>query len=166
MKVLFVQTGGTIDKDYPKGANSYHFEITDPALERILEKVWPTFEYRVVSAMKKDSTDMTDEDRQAIFDLCQQAPEDKIVITHGTDTMPLTAKVLAGVKGKAIIITGALRPERFSNSDADFNVGTAVGALNMFSEGVYIAMSGRVLPSKYLRKDPVSGNFHLVKDVK
>jgi L-asparaginase len=67
------------------------------------------------------------------------------------------------ITNKTIVITGALRPERFSNSDADFNIGTALGALNVLPPGVYIAMSGRVLPWQHLKKDPKTGNFHLVE---
>jgi L-asparaginase len=163
MNVLFVQTGGTIDKDYPKGADSYHFEIKDPAIKRILDKTEPTFQYRIVTALQKDSLDIDHVDRQKVVDICQQAEEDKIVVTHGTDTMRLTAEALEKITNKTIVITGALRPERFSNSDADFNIGTALGALNVLPPGVYIAMSGRVLPWQHLKKDPKTGNFHLVE---
>lgn len=164
MKVLFVQTGGTIDKDYPKGADSYHFEIRDPAIKRILDKTQPTFEWRIVTALQKDSLDIDHVDRQAVVDICREAAEDKIVVTHGTDTMRLTAEALEVLTDKTIVLTGALRPERFTNSDADFNIGTALGALNVLPPGVYIAMSGRVLPWRHLRKEPKTGNFHLVED--
>lgn len=144
MKILFLQTGGTIDKDYEKGRRAYLFEITDPAVGRVLNKTHPNFEYQVVSITKKDSLDLTDKDRELILHACKTAQEDRIVITHGTDTMNVTAKLLSSVKGKTIVITGSSRPERFSDSDASFNLGTAIGAVQILPSGVYIAMSGRV----------------------
>jgi L-asparaginase len=159
VKILFVQTGGTIDKDYPKVWQAYSFEITEPAFDRILELVNPAFGYRSVSALKKDSMDMTDEDRRKITELCKSAPEQHIVITHGTDTMSQTAEALSGIKDKTIVITGSARPERFSNSDAGFNVGTAVGAVQTLSHGVYISMNGLVSEWNKVEKSSKTGQF-------
>ena len=159
MKILFVQTGGTIDKDYPKVWKAYDFEITDPAVTRVLECINPVFQYRVVSACKKDSMDITKEDRQALFELCATAPESHIVITHGTDTMAQTAGYLSKLTEKTIVITGSARPERFSNSDASFNIGVAVGALQTVQTGVYIAMNGVVAEWHVVQKSPKTGQF-------
>ena len=160
MKVLFIGAGGTIDKDYREGAGTYNFVERDPRVEDILEHANPSIHYRAVSLIKKDSMDLTDEDRQMILRTCQQAPEKRIIITHGTDTMNVTGEFLSkGIKDKVIVITGAARPELFSNSDASFNVGSALGALNVLDDGVYIAMNGRVLPWDKIRKDPVTGVF-------
>lgn len=160
MKILFIGVGGTIDKDYREGAGVYNFVERDPRVKDILKKANPSIKYRSVSLVKKDSMDLTDEDRGLIVRTCQQAPEKHIVITHGTDTMHITGEALDKViKNKTIVLTGAARPDMFSNSDAAFNVGSAVGAINVLSDGVYIAMNGRVLPWDKIRKDPITGVF-------
>jgi len=159
MKITFIQTGGTIDKDYPKLVKGYAFEIGEPAVKRILEKINPNFEYEIVSVLKKDSLDITDEDREKIYETCQKADSDKIIITHGTDTMIETAKKLSEIRNKVIILTGAMKPERFKGSDADFNLGTAVGAINVLENGVYIAMNGRVYPWDKVKRNSETGQF-------
>ena len=136
MKVTFIQTGGTIDKDYPKTMKGYAFEIANPAVERILEKLNPDFEYEILSVLKKDSLEITEIDREIILATCKSVSNDKIIITHGTDTMLETAKVLGVLMDKIIILTGAMKPERFSNSDAPITVGMAIGAINVLSNGV------------------------------
>lgn len=159
MNVLLIQTGGTIDKDYPSRGVTYNFVITEPAANRILQSVNPAFEYRVLELMKKDSTDMTHEDRRQILATCQDASEKHIIITHGTDTMVDTAKILSVISDKVIILTGSMRPERFTNSDASFNLGSAIGALSVAKPGVYVAMSGQVLPWDKVTKDYNQGKF-------
>jgi len=159
MKIVFIQAGGTIDKDYPKTRKGYAFEIAEPAVKRILEKVHPNFDFEVISLLKKDSLDMTDEDRAIIHQACLRADADKIVITHGTDTMIETARKLSGIKNKVIVLTGALKPEKFSDSDASFNVGAAVGAINLLTSGVYIAMNGRIFPWNKVKRDKQTGHF-------
>lgn len=159
MKILFIQTGGTIDKDYPQVVKGYAFEIKGPAVERILSKVNPNFEFEILPLLQKDSLDITDEDREKIRKACEETDATKIVITHGTDTMVQTAKKLKDIKGKTIILTGALRPEMFTNSDAMFNVGTAIGALNIIKEGIYIAMNGRIYKWDNCEKNKKTGQF-------
>jgi len=144
MKITFIQTGGTIDKDYPKLAKGYGFDIGEPAVKRILEKVNPNFRFVIISVLKKDSLDITEEDREKIYEVCVKADNDKIIVTHGTDTMIETAKKLSEIKNKVIILTGAMKPEKFSDSDASFNIGTAVGAINILENGIYIAMNGKI----------------------
>lgn len=100
----------------------------------------------MVECLKKDSLDITDEDRQRIKEACENTDNDKIIITHGTDTLEQTAKVLSDIKNKTIILTGSKRPQTFTDSDADFNIGVAVGAVGCLQNGVYIAMSGVVRP--------------------
>lgn len=146
MKIVFIQTGGTIDKDYPKIEKGYAFEIAEPAVKRILQKVNPNFDFEIIPLLKKDSLDITEEDRKKIHEACQKANSDKIVVTHGTDTIIETAKKLSDIKNKVIILTSAMRPEKFSDSDASFNVGTAIGAINILKNGAYIAMNGRIYP--------------------
>ena len=144
MKITFVQIGGTIDKDYPQGLSDhgYAFHIGEPATIEILERATPLFSFDVVRHMQKDSLDMTDEDRQGIRELVASLDTDKVILTHGTDTIGLTAETLSGIKDKTIVLTGAMMPERFRESDADFNLGMAVGAVQKLPHGVYVALHG------------------------
>jgi L-asparaginase len=112
--------------------------------------------------LRKDSSDMNEADRQIVAAACAAAPERRIVVTHGTSTMVETATAVAaaihGQAGKVVVLTGALLPERFKDSDADFNVGTAVAATACCAPGVYIAMSGSVLPWNAVTRDD-AGRF-------
>jgi L-asparaginase len=146
MKITFIQTGGTIDKDYKatKKNHGYNFEISEPAVKVILSKIKPRFNFEIFTATKKDSLDLTDVDRLKIYQKCKNIKNDKIIITHGTDTFIKTAKVLNQIKNKVIILTGAMKPEKFQNSDAMFNVGTAIGAIKFLPNGIYISMNGIV----------------------
>ncbi len=149
MKITFIQTGGTIDKIYPRTETShgYNFEIGDPAFIAILEKVNPSFQFDSLSVVKKDSLDFTDEDRQVVFDTVNNCENENIIITHGTDTIHKTAEKLSTIKNKKVILTGAMLPAEFSKSDAMFNLGMAVGAVEMLSApGVYICLYGVVVP--------------------
>lgn len=157
MKIAFIQTGGTIDKDYPKATGGYAFEIGEPAVKRILQRISPNFDFEIISILKKDSLDITGEDRQKIRDACEKAAADRIIVTHGTDTMIETAEKLSSIKGKVIVLTGAMRPERFVDSDASFNLGTAVGAINLLQQGVYIAMNGRIYPWSKVKRSRETG---------
>jgi L-asparaginase len=159
MKITFIQTGGTIDKDYPRTTKGCAFEISEPAVKRILEKLNPAFDFEIIPVLKKDSLEITDQDRQKIYDICKELENDKIIITHGTDTMIETAEKLGKIKGKTIVITGAMRPERFSDSDAPINVGAAIGAVNVLEKGVYIAMHGLVLPWNRVTRNMTTGQF-------
>ncbi len=159
MKILIIQTGGTIDKDYPKLTKGYAFEISEPAIQRIFESINPAFEFEILPLLQKDSLDINEEDRDSIREACENTNINKILITHGTDTMIETALKLNVIEKKAIIITGAMRPERFSNSDAAFNIGVAVGALNVLEEGVYVAMNGNIYPCEKVKRDEQTGQF-------
>lgn len=159
MKILFIQTGGTIDKDYPRLTKGYAFEITTPAIQRILEVNQPGFDFEILPLLQKDSLDLTDGDRDKILEACLHTNIDKIVITHGTDTMIDTAQRLAVIKNKVIILTGSMRPERFSDSDAEFNVGVAIGAVNAVNNGIYIAMNGRIYTYNKVKRDMNTGQF-------
>ncbi|MFH1319176.1 MAG: asparaginase domain-containing protein [Bacteroidota bacterium] len=102
---------------------------------------------------------LTDDDREKIYKACLDTNAEKIIITHGTDTMIDTARKISDIKCKVIILTGAMRPERFSNSDADFNLGVAIGVLNIIKKGVYIAMNGRIFPFDKVKRDVSTGQF-------
>lgn len=144
MKIVFFTTGGTIDKAYSKKKGTYNFDILEPSVKYILKNVEPNFKYEVISLLKKDSLDINNKDRQSILDACRNVKTDKIIITHGADTMLDTAKKLSEIKNKVVILVGATQPERFKETDADFNVGMAVGAINVVPNGIYIAMNGRI----------------------
>ena len=159
MKIAFIQTGGTIDKDYPKATGGYAFEIAEPAVKRILQRVNLNFDWEIISILRKDSQDITEEDRQKIRDACERAEADKIIVTHGTDTMIETARELCSIKDKVIVLTGAMKPEKFIDSDASFNLGVAVGAINVLRQGVYIAMNGRIYPWDIAKRNSRTGQF-------
>lgn len=159
LKILFIQTGGSIDKDYPRLVKAYAFEIRDPAVKRILVKVHPNFSYKIMSLLRKDSMDITAADRKKIYQACKNSGATKIIITHGTDTMVETAQALSSIKNKAIVLTGSRLPEKFIDSDAMFNIGVAVGLLNIVDTGIYIAMNGKIYSWDNCKKDPKTGRF-------
>lgn len=144
--IHFIQTGGTIDKDYLTDDNNraYNFVIGEPAFRSIMGRAEVPHQVGFTSACQKDSSDMDDQDLDTIRRIAAEVAEDKIIITHGTDTLHVTAKHLADIPGKVIVLTGALKPERLRDSDADFNLGMAVGAVQCLPVGVYIALCGEV----------------------
>eukprot|EP00040_Diaphanoeca_grandis_P033175 m.202601 g.202601 ORF g.202601 m.202601 type:complete len:179 (-) comp32833_c2_seq2:115-651(-) len=152
--ILVLQCGGTIDKDYPSALHGYAFEISEPATKRIFECVDPSIEIEHETICRKDSTDMTSDDVEALVQRCKIASQKKILVTHGTSTMVRSGRALAeACKDKTIVITGALRPEQFQRSDACFNVGLAVGALSVCACGVYVAMSANVFRYDQVARD-------------
>ena len=161
MNVLLIQTGGTIDKDYPKSNDGYAFEIGEPAVVRIFEKIHLDLKYEVISLLQKDSLDMTDGDRQELKEFVSSSKFSEIIITHGSDTMVETANFIGDIDEKTIVFTGAYKPERFKASDADFNIGVAVGAINILKEGTFIAMNGKIMRSNNCFKNPDTGVFEL-----
>lgn len=155
--ILVVTTGGTIDKAYFDALSTY--QIGDSVIARLLQIANVTHPYRVVEFSRKDSLDMTDEDRTGMRALIDAAPESRIVVTHGTDTMTDSANVLTAVTGKTIVLTGALAPARFAESDAAFNLGMAFGVAQTARVGVYIAMNGEVFSAGQVRKDREKARF-------
>lgn len=157
---MFIQifsTGGTLDKVYFDALSEY--QIGEPVAAELLEQGRVGFAYAVESLMKKDSLELDDMDRALIHDKIKACPHEYILLTHGTDTMTVTAAGLADIDGKVIVLTGAMQPARFRDSDALFNLGLAIGALNTCQPGVYIAMSGRVFPADGVRKNLLAGRF-------
>ncbi len=104
------------------------------------------FTYDIVEVTKKDSLDLTDEDRETILAAVRAQPAERIVITHGTDTMGKTAETLSQINDKVVVLTGAMLPEKFMTSDARLNIGMAIGSVQSLPVGVYIALYGRVVP--------------------
>ena len=160
MDVLFIQTGGTIDKDYPKNINGWGFEIGDAAVHRILSKKELSVDYRIVSACKKDSTQLNENDRKNILNICQKSSEEQIIITHGTDTILDTAKFLSIIENKTIVLTGSFLPHAFKNSDAEFNIGMAISAVQTLNSGIYVSLNGIIASHNELQRDD-SGKYHI-----
>ncbi len=145
MKILFIQTGGTIDKYYPVLPNTYGFEIGNPAFSRILKNAMVEMDFEILPLFKKDSQDLNIENLMELKKTCSEADEfEKIIITHGTDTIMNTAKFLSSISNKTIVLTGAYQPEYIKNSDADFNIGMAVGVAKMAQNGIYIVLKGKI----------------------
>ncbi len=151
MKIKFFAVGGTIDKVYFDALSKY--EIGESNINDILKDARVNFKADVSSIFKKDSLDMTDKDRYAVYKIVKNDTYDKIIITHGTDTMIETAKVLETIKNKTIVLTGAMEPAKFRSSDAVFNLGSAVAAVQTLQHGVYIVISGRVFKPDNVKKD-------------
>jgi len=157
MKIKIFSVGGTIDKVYFDQLSNY--QVGGPSIRDILENLPLNFDYEIVSLIRKDSLDMTDEDRELVYHAVAQDSARRILITHGTDTMVATAKRLLDIEGKVIVLTGAMEPAGFKNSDAVFNVGCAIGAIQQVDEGIYIAMNGRIYHPHQVRKNRDAGRF-------
>ena len=157
MYIRFISTGGTIDKVYFDALSQ--FEVGDSQLEYILTEGLVAFDYDVVPLLRKDSLELTDEDRQELRDFIAANDALRFVITHGTDTMVQTAAVISGIAGKSIVLTGSLSPARFKGTDAIFNVGLAVAAVQIVKPGVYIAMNGQVFAADQVRKNRRENRF-------
>ena len=155
--ILVLTTGGTIDKNYFDALSEY--QVVDSGIPALLKEARVTVPLRIEDVCRKDSLELTGEDRAEIVRRVAAAPETRIVITHGTDTMTDTATALAGVQGKTVVLTGALSPARFAQTDAPFNLGMAFAAAQVAPPGVYIAMSGQVFDGLRVRKDRAAGRF-------
>jgi L-asparaginase len=155
--ILVVTTGGTIDKQYFDALSEY--QITESVIEELLRIARVTHPFRVVELMRKDSLELTDEDRALIAATVAGAPERRVVVTHGTDTMAETAKALAHIGGKTVVLAGALAPARFAESDATFNLGMAFACCQAAAPGVWITMNGSVFDGLKVRKDREAGTF-------
>lgn len=155
--ILVITTGGTIDKQYFDALSAY--TITETVIDKLLSVSRVTHPYRIVELLRKDSLELTDEDRALIAATVANAPETRVVITHGTDTMTETAKELAAIAGKTVVLCGALAPARFAESDAAFNLGMAFACCQSAPEGVWITMNGSVFNGLAVRKDREAGKF-------
>ena len=156
-QLCIVTTGGTIDKIYFDDKSQ--FQIGDPQIGEILTTLGVAFTFEVIPAMRKDSLHMDDGDRALIREAIERQPHRHVLVTHGTDTMVETARALAGIQGKVVVLTGALNPALFRGSDAVFNIGCAVGAVQSLPDGVYIAMNGRIWDPARVRKNVAANRF-------
>lgn len=150
-------TGGTIDKVY-FDANS-EFEVGDSLIGELLAESNIRDGFSITGLMRKDSLEMTDEDREAVRAAVSRCAAERVLITHGTDTMVETGRSLLSVTGKTIVLTGAMQPARMRRSDAVFNIGFAWAALRLLPNGVYIAMNGEVFEVGSVRKNLKAQRF-------
>jgi L-asparaginase len=157
MRIKFLTTGGTIDKVYFDARSE--FEVGPPQVLEVLQDANVSFEYDVESILRKDSLDMTEGDRRLIRERVEAESCPRIVITHGTDTMIQTAQSLVGVAGKTVVLTGSMQPARFRVTDAAFNIGSAIAAVQSLPPGVHVVMNGRVFDPQKARKNLEKNRF-------
>ena len=162
MSIRIFVTGGTFDKEYNELDGRLFFK--DTHLPEMLRLGRCRINVDIRTLMLIDSLDMTDDDRHSILEHCAKAKESRIVITHGTDTMELTAKVLGeSIRDKTVVLTGAMVPYKFGSSDGLFNLGAALAFAQTLPHGVYIVMNGRCFPWTNVRKNRRTGTFEEIE---
>ena len=158
MAIRILVTGGTFDKEYNERTGQLYFK--DTHLAEMLKRGRSRVPVTVRTIMMVDSLEMTDADRAVIVQNCLQSAEDRIVISHGTDTMTDTAAAIArAVNGKTVVLTGAMIPWAFGSSDGLFNLGSALSFVQVLPPGVYVAMNGKCFPWDRVRKNRERGEF-------
>jgi L-asparaginase len=158
MSIRIFVTGGTFDKEYNEITG--HLFFKDTHLPEMLRLGRSRLEVHIETLMMIDSLDMTEADRSVIAEKCKTAAEDMIVITHGTDTMAETSRLLASHQiEKTIVLTGAMIPYKFGSSDGLFNLGSSLAFVQSLPNGVYVAMNGRVFNWYNVRKNKQTGEF-------
>ena len=160
--VLILTTGGTIDKEYFDARSTY--EIGEPQIGALLSNAGVAFPYAVETLMRKDSLDLSDADRRSVARRVLGSGARRVLVTHGTDTMAETARVVADALAEAgapatVVFVGSLSPARFKATDAEFNVGFAAAAVQTLGPGAYVAMNGRVFDPYHVRKDRDRNRF-------
>lgn len=164
MAIRIFITGGTFDKEYNELNGELYFK--DTHMQDLLEMGRCRLKTEIRTLMMIDSLVMTNEDRDLIAHQCNQCKETQIVITHGTDTMSETAKVLAQkVKGKTVVLFGAMIPIKFGSSDGLFNLGSALAFVQTLPPGIYVAMNGRYFNWDNVRKNKQTGRFEEIKQI-
>ncbi len=158
MSIRIFITGGTFDKEYNELTGQLFFN--DSQLPDMLKLGRNLVPVEIRTLMMVDSLEITDADRELIADHCKKSPDEKIIITHGTDTMAETASLLSKkIKDKTIVLTGAMIPYKFGSSDGLFNLGSALAFVQTLPHGVYIAMNGRFFNANNVRKNKLTGVF-------
>ena len=157
MTIRIFTTGGTIDKTYFDSKDTYH--VGEPQAHGVLERSNVVVDYEVLAVLQKDSLDLDDADREAIRNAIVSDPADQVIVTHGTDTMVETAKALLSISGKTIVLTGSMYPAQYRDSDAVFNLGCALIAVQTLGQGVYIAMNGRLFDPRTSEKNVALNRF-------
>src|SRR5438874_11039103 len=158
MSIRILVTGGTFDKEYNERSGQLYFKDTHVA--EMLRLGRSRVDVTILTVMMADSLDMTDAERAVIVQNCLRSPEERIVITHGTDTMVQTAAAIASaVTSKTVVLTGAMIPYAFGSSDGMFNLGSALSFVQVLPHGIYIAMNGKCFPWNQCRKNRERGEF-------
>lgn len=158
--IEILTTGGTIDKIYFDAKSS--FQIGESPIAELLMEANLTIEVKVSEVLRKDSLEMTDDDRMLIRQAAEKSDSQQLVITHGTDTMVQSGCALQGIAGKTIVLTGAMQPARFRATDALFNVSAALTAAQTLPPGVYIAMNGQIFDPQTTRKNVEENRFERI----
>jgi len=161
MTIQIFTTGGSIDKIYSTKASD--FIVGEPQIASILRDANVNLDYEIEPLLRKDSLQISSEDREMIVERVKTTPHRQIVITHGTDTMTITAERLQTIPDKVIVLTGAMQPAEFKVTDAVFNVGCAIAAVQILPEGVYIAMNGHIFAADKTRKNMETNQFEEVE---
>ncbi|MFC1574624.1 asparaginase domain-containing protein [Gemmatimonadota bacterium] len=151
VRIKIFTTGGSLDKGY--STRESDFVVQEPKIDEVLNQANVGIEYEIESLFRKDSLEITEEDRNLLLERVRDEECRHILITHGTDTMALTAQKLSSLSGKTIVLTGAMQPASFKNTDAHFNIGFALASLLQLPEGVYLAMNGAVFDPWTVRKN-------------
>jgi L-asparaginase len=159
-KLNILTTGGTIDKIYYDDKSDY--QIGEPEIGRILRAMNVAFQWEIRALLRKDSLHLNEDDRGLMRQAILASSDTHYLITHGTDTMVETAEALGDLGNRVVVLTGALNPARFIDSDAVFNIGCAVGAVQVLPPGVWIAMNGRIWDPKKVRKNRDENRFEAI----
>lgn len=155
--IAVVTTGGTIDKVYFDSLSEY--QVGESVVRRLLAIANVKYPFDVLEALRKDSLELTDQDRETLCKFVAGLKTSRVVVTHGTDTMTLTAAYLAPIHRKIIVLTGAVAPARVGESDGSFNFEMAFATAQVAPPGVYVVMNGGVFPAGSVQKDRSAGQF-------
>jgi L-asparaginase len=159
-ELLVVTTGGTIDKIYFDDKSDY--QVGEPQIGNILKALGVAFRFTVIPIIRKDSLHINDADRELMRATIAAQSARHVLVTHGTDSMVQTAQALSSLEDRVIVLTGALNPAGFRGSDAEFNIGCAVGAVQSAPDGVWIAMNGRIWDPTQVRKNVAANRFEAI----
>ena len=157
MQIEIITTGGTIDKVYFDAKS--RFEVGEPQVRELLAEANLSLDISVTPLLRKDSLDMNDSDRETIRGAVVRSAAAHLVVTHGTDTMTLTARALSGIPDKTIVLTGAMQPARFRSTDAVYNLASALTAVQILPPGVWFAMNGRIFDPARVHKNVAMNRF-------
>jgi len=162
MEIKIFTTGGTIDKIYFDQKSTY--QVGEPAIDEVLKEANVTVPYQWETILQKDSLDLTEGDRQTIYNTVAADHHRHVIITHGTDTMIQTAlKLQPLARDRVIVLTGSMMPAKFKASDAVFNIGCAIIAVQTLPPGVYIAMNGQIFDPHQARKNVALNRFERIE---
>ena len=160
--IRILVTGGTFDKEYDELSGELYFK--DTHVPEMLRLGRSGLDVEMRALMMVDSLDMSDADRANILEHCRSSPRERILITHGTDRMEVTARLLGpSIRDKTVVLTGAMVPYKFGSSDGLFNLGAALAFVQVLPPGVYVVMNGRALPWDKVRKNKKTGVFEEIE---